>query len=185
MYCPNCAAPIDGMKFCRTCGTNVSLVPQAMTGRLPAAVPQPHLQPVEAQNDWGDWGDWHGKRRHRRQPSLAHGIQTLVSGIGFICVSLGVMAFAPAGRIWWFWLLIPAFSMIGSGIAQIVRAKQLEQQTPPQLPYAPPSFQSVVQTPPAVSAPTTSELRLPQPPAEVPQSITEHTTKHLDAPRRS
>ena len=35
MYCPNCAATIDGVKFCRSCGSNVSLVPQAMSGQLP------------------------------------------------------------------------------------------------------------------------------------------------------
>jgi hypothetical protein len=35
MYCPQCANPVDGTKFCRSCGANVSLVPQALAGQAP------------------------------------------------------------------------------------------------------------------------------------------------------
>jgi hypothetical protein len=38
MYCPKCATQnTDETKFCRSCGSNLSLVPQALTGRLPEA----------------------------------------------------------------------------------------------------------------------------------------------------
>ncbi len=37
MYCPKCGTNnIDNASFCRACGTNLSLVPQALTGHLPA-----------------------------------------------------------------------------------------------------------------------------------------------------
>ena len=38
MFCPKCAAQnIDGAKFCRVCGANISLVPAALSGQLPTA----------------------------------------------------------------------------------------------------------------------------------------------------
>ncbi|MGH9956462.1 MAG: zinc-ribbon domain-containing protein, partial [Pyrinomonadaceae bacterium] len=33
MFCPKCAAQnLDGASYCRVCGANISLVPQAITG---------------------------------------------------------------------------------------------------------------------------------------------------------
>src|SRR5215211_6227531 len=110
MYCPRCATQnADDTKFCRSCGANLSLVPQAMTGRLPDAR--------------------HTRRRHRHgdgdgeSPTLAGGIQKAFMGIGFILVAIAARFFAPAGHIWWFWLLIPAFAMLGKGVADIVTSK--------------------------------------------------------------
>src|ERR1700704_1139663 len=111
MYCPKCATEnADETKFCRSCGSNLSLVPQELTGRLPAA----HS----------------GRRRHRdhdleRQNSetLARGITKIFMGRGFVFVSLAAFAFGPAGRVWWFWMLIPAFTMLGKGISEIVSFK--------------------------------------------------------------
>ena len=41
MFCPKCAAQnLDGASFCRVCGANVSLIPQALSGQLPEA-PEP------------------------------------------------------------------------------------------------------------------------------------------------
>ncbi|MGH9903752.1 MAG: zinc-ribbon domain-containing protein, partial [Pyrinomonadaceae bacterium] len=38
MFCPRCAAQnVDDASFCRACGTNISLVPQALTGRFSEA----------------------------------------------------------------------------------------------------------------------------------------------------
>ena len=35
MFCPKCATQnLDGASFCRTCGANISLVPQALTGQI-------------------------------------------------------------------------------------------------------------------------------------------------------
>ena len=37
MFCPKCATQnLDGASFCRTCGANISLVPQALTGQMSA-----------------------------------------------------------------------------------------------------------------------------------------------------
>jgi zinc-ribbon domain len=152
MYCPKCATQnSDDTKYCRACGSNLSLVPQALTGQLPT------------------------QSRHRRKDferggpaNLANGISKLFMGAGFLLVSFACFFFAPAGRIWWFWMLIPAFAMLGKGIAEIVSAKFT--------PNQPHGFTQQV-APPATP---TGELR---PSNEVyfpPGSVTEQTTRHLD-----
>jgi hypothetical protein len=171
MYCPNCAAPVNGMKFCRQCGANVSLVPQALEGQLPKAADK-------QETDWGmDWG-W-GKHRHGKASSLESASREFFTGLGFLFVSLAIWQFFPGGKTWWFWMLIPAFAAMGKGVGQYLRLRS-EQQTlqshqQPLRVTAPPT--------PQFSAPTTSELKLPQPAQAIPASITEHTTKHLDAAR--
>jgi hypothetical protein len=110
MYCPKCATQnAEDTKFCRSCGTNLSLVPQALTGRLPEAPS--------------------GRRRHRGRnfehgghASLANGITKFFVGLGFLIVSFA-LALSSVGRGWWFWMLIPAFASLGKGVAQIVSAK--------------------------------------------------------------
>ena len=154
MYCPKCATQnTEETKFCRSCGSNLSLVPQALTGRLPEASS--------------------GRRRHgNREPegpaNIANGITKAFMGVGFLLVSFGAFFFAPAGRIWWFWMLIPAFAMLGKGIAEIVSAR-----------YGPNLTQVTTQTAVPPAAPT-NEL----PPVNAvhfpPPSVTEQTTRQLD-----
>jgi hypothetical protein len=107
VYCPNCGAPnSETQKFCRACGANISLVPQAMAGQLPE---------VRACKQRGGLD---------REPHIAGAVAALFTGIGFLSVAAAVYFFAPAGRIWWFWMLIPAFSMLGKGVAQIITLKK-------------------------------------------------------------
>lgn len=158
MYCPICATQnAEDTKFCRSCGSNLSLVPQALTGRLPEA-------PTRSR----------GRHRNRHRddegpPSLANGITKAFMGVGFILVSFGAFFFAPAGRLWWFWLLIPAFAMLGKGIAEIVSAR-----------YDPNLTQGVNRQ--GTLQPTVRAGELP-PRKDVfftPPSVTEQTTRHLD-----
>ena len=171
MYCPNCAAPIDGVKFCRACGANVSLVPQAMSGRLPSAEPDDSDRIVVGAVIGGDT---RGRRRDKKAPSMAKGIQEAFMGLGFAFVSLA-LSFSSTGNGWWFWLLIPAFMFMGSGLAEVARAKQ----APEAMPYAgpPPSIPS---TPRAVEMPASTTSQLKPPP-----SIVEDTTRRFDPAERS
>ena len=155
MYCPKCATQnTDDTQFCRGCGANVKLVPQAMTGRLPEAPS--------------------GRRRHRdrdKSANLADGITKIFMGIGFLLVSLAALLFAPAGKVWWFWILIPAFAMLGKGVADIVSVR-----------YGP-NLTGKTNQPAIPRAVNTGEL---PPHNEVlfpPPSVTEQTTRQLDPTR--
>ena len=170
MFCPKCATQnMDGARFCRACGADISLVPQAMSGRLPEA----QAADVEA---LGQTDDSTGRRRrrhrrHREEPSLEKGIKNLFTGIGFLLVTI-MLAFMPIGRGWWFWMFIPAFATLGGGFAEIARAKlgQSLRSSGAAPAVAAPPIQHVNEFTPRRD---TSELMLPPP------SVTEGTTRHL------
>jgi hypothetical protein len=115
MYCPNCATNnLEGARFCRSCGADISLVPQALTGRLPETTDIAHAFERH-------------RRRRRREPSIDKAVKNIFMGLGFLIVSI-VLGFTPMGRAWWFWMMIPAFSMLGGGVAEYMRLKQSQQQ---------------------------------------------------------
>ena len=112
MFCPKCATQnVDGASFCRACGANISLVPQALTGQLPTAPKS-------------DDREYLGRRRGRNAPaSLENGIARVFMGIGFIIAGIAVMLKFPGGFTWGWALFIPGFGSIGKGIASIVAAR--------------------------------------------------------------
>lgn len=154
MYCPRCATHnTDDTKYCRSCGANLSLVPQALTGRL---------------------RDRSSRRRRRHRddedgpPSLENGITKAFMGVAFLLVSAGVAFYAPAGRIWWFWMLIPAFALLGKGVAEIISVT-----------YGSGSNRRSSQTDMA-SGISTGELPPRSDAVFAPPSVTEQTTRQLD-----
>ena len=167
MYCPNCAAPIDGAKFCRSCGANVSLVPQALTGELstPASEEQKGRR---------------GRHRRDKQPSIEKATTKVFTGIGFIAAAFAVMFYFPAGFTWGWALFFPAFACIGEGVGEYLRLREQRLQQLQFQPQYQRPIQGVIQPDPGapeISAPTTSNLAQPS-------SIIEHTTKHLDSSRQ-
>lgn len=158
MFCPKCATQnVDGASYCRACGANISLVPQALTGKLPAAE-QPQ------------WPDRYSRRKRRGEPRIEEAIRGIVMGIAFAVVSLLVAKYAPGGSVWWFWLLIPSAGCFAKGFAELARVRmaKTESQT-----YAQPRLNTV--SPESLPAPKTGELMTPVP------SVTEGTTRHLNA----
>jgi hypothetical protein len=157
MYCPKCSTQNkDDSKFCRACGANLSLISQALTGELPK-------------------GPRNRNFDHGGPANFGNGLAKLFVGLGFIPVAFLAFFFAPAGKIWWFWMFLPAFAMIGKGIAEMVTAKQAAAKASHQI--YPPS-----------SVPTTTNHLPPSNPAELnaaPPSVTESTTKLFDGAERS
>ena len=173
MYCPNCAAPIDGAKFCRSCGANVSLVPQAMAGE------PNHLDGAKNESTF-ETRYSNRRRRHDRdrgEPNVERITTSFFTGIGCLFASFAILRYAPVGFIWWWVFLIAAFAMIGESIGKYLRWKeqQRKQFPPDQAVGRPTVYQSSVQDP-ALPAPTTSELAKPP-------NITEHTTRNLESGR--
>ena len=82
MFCPKCATQnSEGASFCRSCGANISLVPQALTGQLPEASPVGFGESLR---------DARRRRRHSGTPRMDDGIRQLVMGIGFLLVAISV-----------------------------------------------------------------------------------------------
>ena len=157
MFCPKCATQnLDGASFCRSCGANISLIPQAMTGQMINA-------PVEAVGE--------GKRKTGKEVTLDQSFKNIFMGVAFLLVSI-VLSRSGMGQGWWFWMLIPAFSLMGTGIAQYIRIQERQKQASLVSPPATRAFQEHSRNP--------DELRPPAP------SVTEGTTRHLgvEAPTR-
>ena len=160
MFCPKCATQnLDGASFCRGCGANISLVPQALTGQIV----QPPVEEIEE-------GGRRGRRRRERGVTLDQAFKNIFMGIGFLLVAIALSR--TIGQAFWFWFLLPAFSMMGTGIAQYIRVREREKRT---LMAQPPARQGYMQPPPAQE-----QLRPPV------ASVTEGTTRHLgvEAPTR-
>ena len=160
MFCPKCAAQnLDGARYCRSCGANLSLIPQALSGQLP-----------QSQSDEFDFGS-RIRKKYGREATLDRAFRSAFMGLAFLLVSIA-LSFSPMGRGWWFWMMIPAFSMMGSGIAQYIRMRERKgaldgaNLNQPAMPAA------RVET---FAAPNTGELMAPPP------SVTEGTTRHLGA----
>jgi hypothetical protein len=164
MFCPQCAAQnLDGASYCRGCGANISLVPQALSGEL-----SPADQDLSC-------ADKRALKRQGKEASLGNAFRSAFMGIAFLLVSMA-LAFSAMGRGWWFWMLIPAFSMMGTGVAQYIRVREEEKRALMRgLPAQ--SFQPAMQPPRHVNSfPRSNTGELAPPP-----SVTEGTTRHLGA----
>ncbi|MGI8788201.1 MAG: zinc-ribbon domain-containing protein [Pyrinomonadaceae bacterium] len=166
MFCPKCGTqnPETG-RFCRSCGADLGNVSEALSGNLRK---QQHLV------------DKKGK-----PISYESAIVKMFSGVAFLIVAviLGITGMA-GGQAWWFWMLIPGFGSLGSGIAQYVQLKKSERQN---ISFAPPSYQNVMSSAPQNSAlPPTRETEYVAPDSRyktgdlVPPSVAEGTTRHLE-----
>jgi hypothetical protein len=160
MFCPKCGTqnPEEGI-FCRSCGTVLGNVSKALT--------TPHVSQLV---------DRKGKPIH-----LEGALKKLFTGFAFLAVAIA-LAVSKTGQGWWFWMLIPAFGAIGSGVAQYMQLRGAEKG---QTAFGP------VTSGPALGAPANSTLPPPQtewvaPESRyktgdlMPPSVTENTTRHLE-----
>jgi uncharacterized membrane protein YvbJ len=89
MFCPKCATPnADDARFCRACGTDIGLVPQALSGALAERL-------AAAEGDTR-----HGRRGHHKgdkPPSVERAFRGLFMGVAFIFIAFAVRTWAPAG----------------------------------------------------------------------------------------
>src|ERR1700752_49439 len=160
MFCPKCATNnLVGASFCRGCGANISLVPQALKGQMM----QPPAEEIEG-------GRRHRRRREKGEVTLDQSFKNIFMGIGFLIIA--IVLSRTIGYAWWFWMLLPAFSLMGTGSAQSIRIKEREKRQPLPAPPLNQAFQPPTRPP--------EELRAPV------ASVTEGTTRHLgvEAPTR-
>jgi hypothetical protein len=167
MYCPKCAVHNgDDAKFCRSCGADISLVPDAVSGHLTERLAA------------ADTGARHTRQEGRKgPPSIERAVKSLFTGLAFFFVAFAVRSYAPAGHIWWFWMFIPAFAGLGDAVATYMRIREdrLRLAPPPQ--SFVPAQSSVAAPPRAAELPSRDTGRVVAPP-----SVTEGTTRHLGVP---
>lgn len=168
MFCPKCATQnADEARFCRSCGADISLVPQALNGGLAERM-------AAAEDDTR-----HGRRQRRNKedkpPSIERAVRSFFMGVAFICVAFAVREWAPAGGIWWFWMFIPAALNLADGLGAYLRlvSEGKRQKTPTYV--APPMAIPPPRPIGALPQRETGEM-IPPP------SVTEGTTRHLNIP---
>ncbi len=173
MFCQKCGTKNpDNGKFCRSCGTDLAVVPE-QTGI--------NLKPADY------YIDRKGRVRSNNPDDLwSSGVRNTIMGIGFLIVSLTLLITHVAnGQNWWWAMLFPAFSLLASGISSIAKSKRLEKKNlqvqaqpqpmlfaqPPTNASLPPSQTKYVK--PQGSIYDTGEL-------VTPPSVVEATTRHLE-----
>ncbi|MEK7724037.1 MAG: zinc-ribbon domain-containing protein [Acidobacteriota bacterium] len=164
MFCPKCGIENpDNGKFCRSCGTELGNVQAVLTGKSP-------IVPYTVDP-------------RKRGVSWEFAITKTFTGVAFLVVSLILALTGKFGaENWWFWLLIPGFGSLSSGIAQIYQLRKIEKIeagfSQPQISNSAqqknilPPAQTDYTMPPKQSIYDTEDLVI-QP------SVTENTTRHL------
>ena len=132
------------------------MIPQAMTGQIIQAP----AEAVEEKN-----------RKDGKEVTLDQSFKNIFMGVAFLLVSI-VLSRSGMGQGWWFWMLLPAFGLMGTGIAQYIRIQERQKQASLVSPPVARTFQEHSRNP--------DELMPPAP------SVTEGTTRHLgvEAPTR-
>jgi hypothetical protein len=146
-------------------------VPQALQGTLQPAAPE------KLENGKVGKG---GREKKRSPATVDEGLKSLFTGFGlFIIFLVGLFVFR--GAFWLtIWFIIPALANVGEGIGQLIRARQGGPLLPAASPHEGENF------PPAPFAPVVRELSSPDTTefVDAPASVTDGTTRHLDAPSK-
>ncbi|HBR56013.1 MAG TPA: hypothetical protein DEA22_00835 [Blastocatellia bacterium] len=180
MFCPKCGTqnPDDG-KYCRSCGTDIGNVRAAIDG-----TPAPHSSEA-----YPDFKTGFGRRRavRRLDPNEVYGdaVRRMVTGFGFIVISIVLLSTGVAGgRAWWWAMLFPAFAFIARGFSDFMKSRRMDGSRELADPSAGNTrFQAGQETrvlPNAREAFISPERGFDTGEIVVPPSVTEHTTKRLE-----
>jgi hypothetical protein len=175
MFCPKCGTqnPETG-KFCRACGTDLATVSDALSGKTSNnSRGFGMIEPLQPMNLTG---------RRGRPINWESAFRKIFTGVAFLIVAI-VLGFTGRASNWWFWMLIPAFGMLGSGFAHYI---QLKNSPPQNASAAPHNAPNVISSAPQNAALPPSQTEYIAPDSRyktgdlVPPSVTDNTTRHLE-----
>src|SRR5262249_60129532 len=110
MFCPGCAAENgDNSRFCRRCGIDISLVPQALSQTLPD----------DSQRE--DVANHYARK-------IESALKKCFIGLFFALVSITMLV--SRNHDWWI-TFIPAAILLGKGISQILAVRYARCLIPP------------------------------------------------------
>ena len=165
MYCPTCAAPNElGVKYCRSCGRDLTLIAQALTKSGPVML----LGQIrkELQED----------KERQKQPRITRGL--LWTGISIVFFVLWCLRLyqhsAEFGTV--VLGLVNAFIFLGIGIREFVRYLLLDRDDEQLWPASPEERGRILDLAPRELA----NKKAPMAAVPIP-SVTETTTRQLDA----
>ena len=174
MFCPRCAAENQtDAKYCRACGADIHLVPQALTGLLPAVPEQAGEKPAKRSR----------KKKDDEGKLLEKGMENVFVGLAFLIIFMGGLFYLRGAFFFWVWFIIPSLACFGEGLGQLLRSRREHRlllaraRTPNELDAAEPrTLFAAPQAARHLTAPDTAEM------SETPFSVTEATTRHLNSP---
>ncbi|HLM23505.1 MAG TPA: hypothetical protein VK274_00550 [Pyrinomonadaceae bacterium] len=110
------------------------------------------------------------KGRRGKGLTLDQAFKNVFMGIAFLIIS--IVLSRTIGQGWWFWMLLPAFSLMGTGLAQYIRVRESQKRASLVEPPVRRTFSEPARNPDGLRAPVAS--------------VTEGTTRHLgvEAPTR-
>jgi hypothetical protein len=105
-----------------------------------------------------------GRKGRGKEVTLDQPFKRIFMGFAFLIIAIALSR--STGQGWWFWMLLPAFSLMGTGLAQYIRFKESEKRA------------SLV-APPMNTRAFPNRPRNPEELREPVASVTEGTTRHL------
>ena len=174
MFCPKCGTqnPETG-RFCRSCGADLGNVSAALSGDLPAKYKDAGTAHIH----------YEAKRRQDPNEVFGDSMKSIISGIGFLIISMVLFFTGVAGgHAWWWAMLFPAFGLFAKGIPDYLKYRKMEGQKTEIAAQMP---QTLNQTPiNNALPPTQTEYISPESRYKtgdlVPPSVVENTTRLLE-----
>jgi len=177
MYCPRCAAQnLEGVKFCRACGTNIETVALALAGQLdPARIRRDNAQESGAAKTGLE----------KRSAGLKKIVRAmgLLGSSALVGAALALFSHEEDWIVLWVifagWMACLGMISLTSGVAALIDSRlTLKTERPTSELVGATSSAGLVEGQAASATPGTPELSLPP-------SVTEYTTKTLDKRRPS